>query len=93
MTDENDTNPLLHPTPYPRFDEIEAEHVEPAVTAVLAELGAALEALEQNAQPSWPSLVEPLEIIGDRLEAVWGDRKSTRLNSSHIPLSRMPSSA
>ena len=28
--------------------------------------------------------------------AVWevhGDRKSTRLNSSHIPLSRMPSSA
>ena len=24
---------------------------------------------------------------------LWGDRKSTRLNSSHIPLSRMPSSA
>ena len=23
----------------------------------------------------------------------WRDRKSTRLNSSHIPLSRMPSSA
>ena len=23
----------------------------------------------------------------------WADRKSTRLNSSHIPLSRMPSSA
>ena len=26
-------------------------------------------------------------------EDVRGDRKSTRLNSSHIPLSRMPSSA
>ena len=25
--------------------------------------------------------------------ANWRDRKSTRLNSSHIPLSRMPSSA
>ena len=25
--------------------------------------------------------------------AITGDRKSTRLNSSHIPLSRMPSSA
>ena len=25
--------------------------------------------------------------------AAWIDRKSTRLNSSHIPLSRMPSSA
>ena len=27
------------------------------------------------------------------LQQGWGDRKSTRLNSSHIPLSRMPSSA
>ena len=27
------------------------------------------------------------------VEEVAGDRKSTRLNSSHIPLSRMPSSA
>ena len=27
------------------------------------------------------------------LERSFGDRKSTRLNSSHIPLSRMPSSA
>ena len=27
------------------------------------------------------------------LRAEEGDRKSTRLNSSHIPLSRMPSSA
>ena len=29
---------------------------------------------------------------GKRIE-VYQDRKSTRLNSSHIPLSRMPSSA
>ena len=27
------------------------------------------------------------------VEVLTGDRKSTRLNSSHIPLSRMPSSA
>ena len=27
------------------------------------------------------------------LPELWQDRKSTRLNSSHIPLSRMPSSA
>ena len=26
-------------------------------------------------------------------DVLWRDRKSTRLNSSHIPLSRMPSSA
>ena len=29
----------------------------------------------------------------DDPQAAWQDRKSTRLNSSHIPLSRMPSSA
>ena len=27
------------------------------------------------------------------LDAAWTDRKSTRLNSSHMPVSRMPSSA
>ena len=34
-------------------------------------------------------------VFGDILTEVYGysDRKSTRLNSSHIPLSRMPSSA
>ena len=32
-----------------------------------------------------------VEVIPDLKE--FGDRKSTRLNSSHIPLSRMPSSA
>ena len=31
--------------------------------------------------------------LGWLLSEVWEDRKSTRLNSSHIPLSRMPSSA
>ena len=40
---------------------------------------------------------EPLGMSGHRLEAevhiVTGDRKSTRLNSSHLKLSRMPSSA
>ena len=30
---------------------------------------------------------------GFALSTRWKDRKSTRLNSSHIPLSRMPSSA
>ena len=35
-----------------------------------------------------PEKVENLELVIDKR-----DRKSTRLNSSHIPLSRMPSSA
>ena len=39
-----------------------------------------------------PSQLNPMPRVLARQD--WGiDRKSTRLNSSHIPLSRMPSSA
>ena len=34
-----------------------------------------------------------LKLIKDRQDEIDGDRKSTRLNSSHVALSRMPSSA
>ena len=39
-------------------------------------------------------LLEVLAVVSSHNTLVHGqDRKSTRLNSSHIPLSRMPSSA
>ena len=34
-----------------------------------------------------------LNLLETGFESIKADRKSTRLNSSHIPLSRMPSSA
>ena len=34
-----------------------------------------------------------MEIKAENADALFGDRKSTRLNSSHMPKSRMPSSA
>ena len=37
--------------------------------------------------------LQSFEIVGGAESDVGRDRKSTRLNSSHIPLSRMPSSA
>ena len=37
--------------------------------------------------------VESTKSVSEIYSPVSGDRKSTRLNSSHIPLSRMPSSA
>ncbi len=65
-------NPLLHPNPYPRFDEIEAAHVEPAVTELLDRLESELDQVEACAQPSWEGVVEPIERIGDGIERVWG---------------------
>ena len=65
-------NPLLEPGTYPAFDRIGPEHVAPAVRRVLDDLGAELEDLEANAQPTWEGLVEPLERLGDRLRVTWG---------------------
>ena len=36
---------------------------------------------------------EMYDLVESKADGAGGDRKSTRLNSSHIPLSRMPSSA
>ena len=33
------------------------------------------------------------KLYDENYERIWGDRKSTRLNSSHTDISRMPSSA
>ena len=50
-----------------------------------------LEVVESNGTAFAPSLDRVLSAYTLAPEQV--DRKSTRLNSSHIPLSRMPSSA
>jgi oligopeptidase A len=65
-------NPLLEPGPIPRFDLIEPEHVVPGVRAVLAEVGAALDRLEEETTASFSRVVEPLERLTDRLACVWG---------------------
>ena len=56
----------------------------------IAEMGFDFETRETH-----KSIDKHLEKFAKRVKNKWGkqDRKSTRLNSSHIPLSRMPSSA
>jgi oligopeptidase A len=72
----SEDNPLLRAGELPCFDQIAAEHVEPAMRQLLEEQGAALAALEQaleaGLEPSWQGLVDPLERIGDALTRVWG---------------------
>ncbi len=73
MTDQStDTarNPLLAAAGPPRFADIAPEHIEPAVTAVLADQRAALEraAAAPAADLAW---LEDLELIQDAVERVW----------------------
>ena len=67
-----ETNPLLLPSVFPRFDLIRPEHVVPALQQLLTELDTALQQLEAQAQPTWEGLVEPLERLTDRLNVTWG---------------------
>src|SRR5580693_4914519 len=64
-------NPLLLRNPLPRFGEIRAEHVLPAITALLARNRAQLEALLAAPVATFKSLVEPLEDSQHELAAVW----------------------
>jgi len=64
-------NPLLGPQPLPPFADIRPEHVEPAIQALLTENRARIEELAALTNPSFASLVEPLEDMQHRLSRVW----------------------
>jgi len=68
-------NPLLSFDTLPAFTEIAAEHVEPAVLAVLernyAELDRVVNTNTNLSCPDWLSLMEPLDEMEDRLSKVW----------------------
>lgn len=64
-------NPLYTNTGVPDFVNISADHVKPAVTAVLAELKKEFQRIETNAAPTWIDLVEPLELIDVRIHNVY----------------------
>jgi len=64
-------NPLLVPGRLPEFEALRAEHVEPAINAVLAAQRAALERAERAAEPTLDWLRD-LEQIGTEIHRVWG---------------------
>jgi len=68
-------NPLLIYTGYPALDRIAPEHVVPGVEHRLAELTTKLEALEASleggAEPTWGSVLAPLEDLGYAFSYFW----------------------
>lgn len=66
------TNPLLHAHALPPFSQITPEHVEPAVDQLLSKSREQIETLVQAvANPSWATLVAPLEEMNDTLAKAW----------------------
>lgn len=70
------SNPLLTHHSLPPFSAIRAEHVTPAITALVNEGRAQLQRLldelsRAKLTPSWDNLVAPLEAQGDKLDQAW----------------------
>ncbi|MBM81883.1 MAG: peptidase M3 [Planctomycetaceae bacterium] len=68
---ELDNNPLLVSEGLPRFDEIEPEHIVPAIKKILADVDAQLTSIEENIVPTWAGLMEPLEQMDVPFEYAW----------------------
>jgi len=64
-------NPLLVTEGLPRYDEIQAEHVQPAIAAVLEEAESRLIAIEAKLEPTWSGLMGPLEELDLPFEYSW----------------------
>jgi oligopeptidase A len=64
-------NPLLAETTLPAFTSIRPEHVEPAIRELLALNRARIEELARLSEPSFATLVEPLEELDHHLSRTW----------------------
>jgi oligopeptidase A len=65
------TNPLLRADPLPPFPAIRPEDVEPAMRELLAANRGRIGELEALSEPTFTSVVEPLEELQHRLARVW----------------------
>ncbi|MBE9062775.1 M3 family metallopeptidase [cf. Phormidesmis sp. LEGE 11477] len=76
------SNPLLIGKGLPPFNDIEPQHVVPGIEQLLTSLRASLAAIEADiaanlaksspATPTWETLVEPLNVITEKLGWSWG---------------------
>jgi oligopeptidase A len=67
-----DNNPLLDFGGLPRFRQIQAAHVKPALESLLVEARALREQLLTEADGfSWDSLVQPLEDMNEKIQRMW----------------------
>jgi len=65
-------NPLLHFSGLPKFDQVKAEHVSPAIDYLLTAARATVASLSQGeASVTWDNFVLPLENMEEKLARAW----------------------
>ncbi|TXT38173.1 MAG: oligopeptidase A [Comamonadaceae bacterium] len=67
------TNPLLSFDDLPRFDQVDPQHVEPAIDQLLVQANAALETVTTpEFEASWNAIAQVLDVATERLSRAWG---------------------
>ena len=76
-TNQLQDNPLLHFSGLPKFEEVKAEHVSPAIDHLLTEARATIETLSQSSDPqekdtvTWDNFVAKLEDMEEKISRAW----------------------
>ncbi len=66
------SNPLLHFSGLPKFEEVKAEHVSPALDFLLNEARATIETLTQDSTPAtWHDFAFKLENMEEKISRAW----------------------
>jgi oligopeptidase A len=67
------TNPILYRQSLPLFNQINPEHVSPAIESILKEANSLINSLkEMRGTVSWENFVEPIEMISEKISRAWG---------------------
>jgi oligopeptidase A len=64
-------NVLLEPGQLPAFEKIKVDMIKPAIQTILQESRQQIEQLQDLSTFSWKTLIEPLELMDDRLSKAW----------------------
>ncbi|MGZ8257687.1 MAG: hypothetical protein ACXWTR_00760, partial [Methylotenera sp.] len=76
-TNQLQDNPLLHFSGLPKFEEVKAEHVSPAIDHLLTEARATIETLSQSSDPqekdtvTWDNFAAKLEDMEEKISRAW----------------------
>ncbi len=64
-------NPLLHIKDLPSFSDIDEAQIQPAIEEIIAENLKAIDQLLQQSEFTWENLIDPMNLIDDRLSKAW----------------------
>lgn len=81
------SNPILYRGSLPLFDQINADHISPAMEIILSDANNLISSLKnKTGLISWENFVEPIEIMSEKISRAWGqiEHLNAVINSSDL---------